>query len=161
MGYRVSSWVDLGVALAGVAGALVGLLFVAVSIRTSAMSASLAVRSRAAQTLVLFMTSVVVALVLVAPQPDTAIGLELLGWAFVSGALMFVLARRAGHGSPQRAAHYVERFSPNAVTSVVLAVAGVTFLAKHGGGLYCCRRSLGVCSAVPSMRSSSSSVNEE
>jgi len=135
MGYTVSSWVNFGVSVAGCAGALVGLLFVAVSIRSTALSGSRSLSSRAAETLVLFMTSVVVALVLVAPQPDTAIGLELLGWAIVSGALYVLLARRAG-GSSQRAAQFVERFSPNAATSVCLAIAGVTFLARQGGGLY-------------------------
>jgi hypothetical protein len=75
VGYKASAWVNFGVAVAGVGGALVGLLFVAASIRASAISASLTLRSRAAQTLVLFMTSVLVALVLVAPQPDAALGL--------------------------------------------------------------------------------------
>jgi hypothetical protein len=82
------------------------------------------------------MTSVVVALILVAPQSDTALGLELLGWAVLSGAGMLILDRRAGHGSTNQAARVVERFSPNTVTSVFLAIAGATFLAKHGGGLY-------------------------
>ena len=100
------------------------------------MAASLSLRSRAAQTLLLFMTSVVVSLALVAPQPDTALGLELLGWAAISAVVMVVLDRRAGHGSTHLAARVVERFSPNTVTLVFLAVAGVTFLAKHGGGLY-------------------------
>lgn len=136
MGYAVSSWVNFGVALAGVAGALVGLLFVAASIRSSALSASRTLSSRAAETLVLFMTSVVVALILVAPQSDIALGLELLGWAFVSAVLYVVLDRRADRGSINRAARYVERFSPNIGTSLLVAIAGGTFLAKHGGGLY-------------------------
>jgi hypothetical protein len=136
LGYTVSSWLNFGLAVAPVAGALVGLLFVAASVRTNALSASLSLRSRAAQTLVLFMTSVVVALALVAPQSDTALGLELLGWAFLSAGILLVLDRRAGHGSTSRAARYVERFSPNTVTSVLLALSGATFLARHGGGLY-------------------------
>ena len=136
VGYTVSNWANFGVAVAGVAGALVGLLFVAVSVRTSAVSASRSLSSRAAETLTLFMTSVVVALVLVAPQPEIAVGLELLAWALLSGALMVILDRRAGNQSTYRAARYVERFSPNTITSVLLAVAGATFLAKRGGGLY-------------------------
>jgi hypothetical protein len=75
-------------------------------------------------------------LVLVAPQSDTALGLELIGWAALSLVLMFVLDRRAGHGSSHHAARHVEQFSPNAVTSILLGIGGATFLAKHGGGLY-------------------------
>ena len=33
-------------------------------------------------------------------------------------------------------ARYVERFSPNTITAVLVGVAGVTFLLKAGGGLY-------------------------
>jgi len=136
MGYKVSSWVNFGLVLGPVAGALVGLLFVAVSIRADALAASRGSLTRAAQTLTLFVTSIVVGLVLVAPQPDTALGLELLGWAILSAALMVILDRQAGHQSTQRAARYVQRFAPNTVTSGLLAIAGATFLAKHGGGLY-------------------------
>jgi hypothetical protein len=135
MGYTVAAWESFGVAVAGCAGALVGLLFVAASIRSSALSASLSLSSRAAETLVLFMTSVVVALLLVAPQPDTVLGIELLAWALLSAALYVLLDRRAGR-STQRAARFVERFSPNITTSLFLATAGGTFLARHGGGLF-------------------------
>jgi hypothetical protein len=31
---------------------------------------------------------------------------------------------------------YVERFSPNAITAVLVGVAGITFLVRAGGGLY-------------------------
>jgi hypothetical protein len=101
VGYTASSWVNFAIAVAGVAGALVGLLFVAVSIRAREVSSSRSLRSRAAQTLVLFMTSVVAALTLVAPQSDIALELELLGWATLSGVLFLVLDRRGAF--PRRA----------------------------------------------------------
>ncbi len=43
---------------------------------------------------------------------------------------------RAGHTTDGGVARYIERFSPNKITAVLVAVAGVTFLAKGGGGLY-------------------------
>jgi hypothetical protein len=36
----------------------------------------------------------------------------------------------------QGVARYVERFSPNTITAVLVGVAGLTFLLKAGGGLY-------------------------
>lgn len=61
MGYTTAMWTEFGEALAAVAGALTGLLFVAVSVKSAALTASRSLSSRAAQTLVLFMTSVLVA----------------------------------------------------------------------------------------------------
>jgi hypothetical protein len=136
VGYTTAAWLSFGEALAAVAGALTGLLFVAVSVKGAPLAASLSLRSRAAQTLVLFMTSVLLAVVLVAPQPPPALGSELLAVAVASGAALFVLDRRAGHGSDQGVARYIERFSPNTVTAVLVGVAGLTFLLKAGGGLY-------------------------
>jgi hypothetical protein len=136
MGYKTSDWVNFGLAIAGVAGALTGLLFVAVSVRSSALSIAPNLRFRAAQTLVLFTTATVVAIALVAPQPDVPLGLELLGWAVISAIVMLVLDRQAGHGPEEKATRFVERFSPNFATSILLAIGGATFLAKAGGGLY-------------------------
>ena len=56
--------------------------------------------------------------------------------AVVSGTCMLILDRRAGHGSDQEVARYIERFSPNTITAVFVGVAGLTFLVKAGGGLY-------------------------
>ena len=56
--------------------------------------------------------------------------------AVVSGTCLLVLDRRAGHGSDQEVARYIERFSPNTITAVFVGVAGLTFLVKAGGGLY-------------------------
>ena len=136
MGYTTAPWAGFGGALAAVAGALTGLLFVALSVKGAALAASLSLRSRAAQTLVLFMTSVLTAVLLVAPQPAAALGAELLAVAVVSGAALLILDRRAGHNGDQAVARYVERFSPNTITAVLVGVAGITLLVKAGGGLY-------------------------
>lgn len=136
MGYTVSVWLGFGEALAAVAGALTGLLFVAVSVKSDTLAASRSLSSRAAQTLVLFMTSVLIALLLVVPQPPVALGWELLAVAVVSGTALLILDRRAGHGADQGVASFVERFSPNSITAVLVGVAGLTFLLRTGGGLY-------------------------
>jgi hypothetical protein len=136
MGYMTAVWLGFGEGLAAIAGALTGLLFVAVSVKSDVLSASRSLSSRAAQTLVLFMTAVLTALVLIAPQPPAALGWELLAIAVVSCAVLLILDRRAGHGSAHGVARYIERFSPNTITAVLVGVAGLTFLLKAGGGLY-------------------------
>jgi hypothetical protein len=136
VGYTTAMWPGFGEALAAVAGALTGLLFVAVSVKSAVLAGSRTLRSRAAQTLVLFMTSVLAAVLLVAPQPATALGAELLAVSAVSGASLLILGRRAGHGSNQAVVRYFERFSPNTITAALFGVAGLSLLLKAGGGLY-------------------------
>jgi hypothetical protein len=136
MGYVPAVWGSFGGALAAVAGALTGLLFVALSVKGTAVSKSRVLSSRAAETLVLFMTSVMIAVVLVAPQPATAVGSELLALAVVAGVALFILDRRAGKASEPGVARFVERYSPNTITVVLVAIAGVTVMVRAGGGLY-------------------------
>jgi hypothetical protein len=136
VGYLPDMWHDFGVTVGGLAGALTGLLFVAVSIKSDTLAKSRSLSSRAAQTLVLFMTTALAAIVLVAPQPGDALGGELIALAALSGATLYVLDRRGGHDQTSRVARYIERASPNAITSVFFAVAGLTFLVSAGGGLY-------------------------
>jgi hypothetical protein len=136
VGYLPGMWHDFGVSTGSLAGALTGLLFVAVSIKSDILAKSRSLRSRAAQTLVLFMTSALSAVVLVAPQPGGALGGELIALAAVSGAALFVLDRKGGHDAASGVARYIEVASPNAITSVLFGIAGLTFLLSAGGGLY-------------------------
>jgi hypothetical protein len=136
MGYSTVPWASFGAALAAVAGALTGLLFVALSVKSDTLLASRSLRGRATQTLVLFMTSVLIAVCLVAPQPAAALGAELIAVAVASGTLLLILDRRAGHGSNLEVARDIERFAPNALTTALVGVAGLTLLVKAGGGLY-------------------------
>ena len=125
MGYLPGMWRDFGVTIGSLAGALTGLLFVAVSIKSDTLAKSRSLRSRAAQTLVLFMTSALAAVVLAAPQPGDALGGELIALAALSGAALYVLDRRGGHNQDSRVARYIERASPNAITTLLFGVAGV------------------------------------
>jgi cation transport ATPase len=134
--YTTTMWLSFGEALAAISGALTGLLFVAVSVKGNVLTESRPLSSRAAQTLVLFMTSVLIAVFLVTPQPTATLGWELLTLSAASGAVLLTLDWRAGHSAEHGAARYVERFSPNMITAVLVGVAGATFLAKAGGGLY-------------------------
>jgi uncharacterized membrane protein len=129
-------WRDFGVTVAGLAGALTGLLFVAVSLKSEALARSRSLSFRAAQTLVLFMTAAIAAILLVAPQPGSALGAELLALAAVSGIALLVFDRRAGHDQDSGVARYIERASPNLITAVLVALAGLTLLLTAGGGLY-------------------------
>ena len=69
MAYAPQAWRDFAVTTGGLAGALTGLLFVAVSLHSGALSRSRSLASRAAQTLVLFVTPAIAAVLLTAPQP--------------------------------------------------------------------------------------------
>ena len=83
MAYAPQAWRDFAVTTGGLAGALTGLLFVAVSLHSGALNRSRSLASRAAQALVLFVTPAIAAILLTAPQPGAALGAELLALAAV------------------------------------------------------------------------------
>jgi len=134
----MESWEEFAVVTGGAAAALTGLLFVAVSIRLDVIAASTELRSRAAQTLTLFLSITLVAVLFAIPgQPEWLFGGELLALASTGGGIMFVLDRRAHRQqSQQRVAHILERISPNVLTMALIGLGGILIAFGVDWGLY-------------------------
>jgi uncharacterized membrane protein len=122
----VHEWDTFAVVVGGSAGALVGLLFVAISIHAARMAASADLRGRAAQTLVIFAALLLIALLLAIPeQSQRVLGAEfLLLAALVATALIWLdrLARQTD--SPRPVARTLQNVTPSALTAVGIALAG-------------------------------------
>ena len=96
-------WDTFAVVVGGSAGALVGLLFVAISIHAARMAASPDLRGRAAQTLVIFAALLLIALLLAIPeQSQRVLGAEFpLLAALVTTALIWLDHRARQTDSPR------------------------------------------------------------
>jgi hypothetical protein len=136
-GYDVERWSDFAVMLGGAFAALTGLLFVAVSINVREIVGTTGLPARALETLVLFTTPLLVAIVLLVPdQGRRAVGAELLAVAAVVGV---VLARqnrlsRSDNQNPRGSRAF--RVLVDGVVFAALGAAGATMLAGAGGGLF-------------------------
>ena len=113
----MQAWDAFATIAGGAAAALTGLLFVAVSVRAAYIARSQELRNRAAQTLVLFGTVLVIAVLMAIPgQGYRTLGAELLGRGVLTGAGQAVLDRRAkASRSEQAIAQVLEAVTPNLV----------------------------------------------
>lgn len=123
----MSGWDNFAVIVGGVGGALVGLLFVAISIHAGRIAGSASLRHRAAQTLVVFTMLLLVAVVLAVPsQPDRVIGAELIALAVAAAILLIVLGRPAGEKAEDDSlSHIIDRINPNVTTALGVALTGL------------------------------------
>jgi hypothetical protein len=136
--YAAEHWTDFGVATAGAAAALAGLLVVAISINVQRIIEFPGLPHRAAQTLILFTLPLIIALLLLVPgQPDAALAWELLIIGAVAGPYLLVTDLRVPISEHEtRLTQLITRVSPTIVSCGSLVVAGITLLARAGGGLY-------------------------
>jgi hypothetical protein len=136
--YAADHWTDFGVAAAGATATLAGLLFVAVSINIQRILQYPSLPNRAAQTLILFAMPLLVGLLLLVPsQPGALLAWELIViGAFVGTFLLATDFRVTRTEQETNFTWLISRIVPAIVTCGCLVVAGATFLARAGGGLY-------------------------
>jgi hypothetical protein len=139
--YASAAWAGFGGAVATAAAALAGLLFIAISINLKQILAYPWLPTRAGQTLILFATPLILAILLVVPgQARMALALELLATGLVIGTAQVYLdlkAPKRGDGqdlSPWR--RMLGRVFPEVLSCGCMIIGGATLLAQAGGGLY-------------------------
>ena len=135
---RLQAWETFAGISGTAAAALTGLLFVAVSIRIAYIAKSQELRNRAAQTLSLFGTVLIVSLLIAIPrQAYSTLGIELVVLAVITGAGLYILDLRAkGDRSNQAIAPVLEAVTPTTVTSLLLLAAGIVLALGVPAGLY-------------------------
>ena len=138
----MENWGTFATVAGGAAAGLTGLLFVAVSIQIGVIAKSQELRNRAAQTLSLFVTVLFIAIALSIPdQSERLLGVELAVLGLVTGAGHLLLDFRAESGPASRddTAHalaaILDAVSPNAITSVLVFVAGLLLVFGVHAGL--------------------------
>jgi len=133
----MADWGVFATIVGGAAAALLGLLFVAVSIRIQVIAGSTELRLRAAQTLSLFTAMLLVAVLLAVPgQPARVLGIEVIVLAVLTAVTLLVLDRRATAPSPTPLGRAIQRINPNVVTSVTLLAAGILMVVVGEAGIY-------------------------
>lgn len=134
----MADWGVFATIVGGAAAALLGLLFVAVSIRIQVIAGSMELRLRAAQTLSLFTAMLLMAVLLAVPgQPARVLGIEVIVLAVLTAVTLLVLDRRATGPSPTSLGRAIQRINPNVVTSVTLLAAGILVVVVIGEvGIY-------------------------
>jgi len=130
-------WTDFGVAVSGVSGALVGLIFVALSINLRQIVDSPSLPGRAMIALVLLSLPLLSAMLLLVPQPVPAYGVELLVTGALLGAWLFYLIRPGTREAEQPVmARVIGTIGPIAVATAGVLVGGALLVAGREAGLY-------------------------
>ena len=134
----MKQWSTFAQVSGSAAAALVGLLFVAVSIRIEYIARSQELRNRAAQTLSLFGTVLLTAILIAIPVQSTeALGTELTLVAAITTVGLFVLDRRAtATASTEPISKALGLITPTTVVSILLLVSGILLVLGIHDGLY-------------------------
>jgi hypothetical protein len=137
-GYDPHEWVEFGVALAGAAAVLAGLVFVSVSINLDKVLEVHGLPGRAGESIVMFAGVLILSFSLLMPgQSRVAVGVELvIGGALLATLLVLIALPGLNKPTKQPLSWRITRLVLALAASVPVVVAGVSLLAEGGGGLY-------------------------
>ena len=143
MAYEIGEWESFALAHLGASAALLGLVFVGISINLRDIVGSGRLVHRAAEAVVLLGAVLATATVVLIPgQRRGVLSTELIVSAVVVFAVVFFLQRDAatqlaepGTPGPPPVSVAIRRFL-GLGSAVVIAIAGLTLAAEVGGGLY-------------------------
>jgi len=133
-----AAWGGFAGAVAAATAALVGLLFVAVSINLRQILEFPNLPGRAGQTLIMFVMPLVVSLLVLVPgQSRAALGWELAATGLVIVGCQLLIGHRTGRSEQETEASWLlTRLLPTLLGGGCVTAAGLALLAAGGGGLY-------------------------
>jgi hypothetical protein len=131
-----ADWQGFAEMVGGASGAMTGLLFVAVSLNASRIAGHKGLRASAAQTLVLFLTPLIMAAILLTPgQPAWAAGTELIATGLIASWILLTLKRGLADDE-LRLISIFNRRGPNVVVMLLFVASGVALACRADAGLY-------------------------
>jgi hypothetical protein len=137
-GYDPQEWVEFGVAVAGAAAVLAGLVFVSVSINLEKVLEVHGLPGRAGESIVMFAGVLILTFTILIPgQSRVAVGVELLvGGALLATLLVLIALPGLNRPTRQPLSWRITRIVLALAASVPVVIAGASLLAETGGGLY-------------------------
>ena len=142
MAVSVQDWGNFGLVVGGASGAMTGLIFVAASLNRDRIAGNPHLSAIAAQTLTMFILPLGIAITITAPgQASWVVGTELMAVGVLAAVVIARNERRkqrssSGTDADSRLAQFLDHNSPNLLTTALTAIAGLTLVIGHGGGLY-------------------------
>jgi len=140
LGISIEDWGNFGAVAGAASGALVGLLFVAISLNRDRIARHRALRASALQTLMVFILPLMIALLLLTPhQSSRALGIEIIILGVIHGLGLAIVGRgkrEAGGELNSRLARLLDVITPNLLTTVLVLAAGASLVAGHANALY-------------------------
>jgi hypothetical protein len=134
-----ADWQGFAEVVGTASGALTGLLFVAVSLNASRIAGHQGLRASAAQTLVLFMEPLAIAMALLAPgQAAWVLGGELIATGLIASWILLSIARlkRGLADDDLRLISIFNRRGTNLVVMLLFVASGTVLACGADAGLY-------------------------